>query len=579
MYSTSTNQAVSPQYVDYPTSPSRPQYRAYPQVHQENHTRSVSSISGGAISLRTTNTQDLATFLRESSPKDFQKYLTKSQSEGQLFSFASSYKKSLKFLRPSASKTKLKQQQQPTLTLPSTVRPKKTIRGKPYLQIHVDYDKTYYQTQIQSPATTNNRFSPYDISEFSTDFASRDSRPTSSAEDRPSLSPAPWGSSDSTKTLDTETADTYQRYINAQQDPDAFTGGTEANAGSLSIEAIGGGDVKTSEYRRAQEEVSYTTQAPASCKHHSDPHSCSSGPQNTASVKARKRSSSLRRTSRGSYSSSVYSTGDELTDTDQLHHQRKHSRRVPPPRPGPPPARCLPALPETHDCASVSIAGDSFVPRSLISTSASLRSSTSGGKRSYHTTDEPNTLSQERSTREQRVNARKAHDMQQARLWRQATMTQQTMSALNPNGTIGVHIVTSKKPVYSNRQSSDSKASSQTGKQRTSQMRVPTGAPTPPLSPDTHLEARRKSVPVSTISSSKSLFSQSDAGSDDIESRIQAVERKNRMLEKMLIAVIRGSVGQDHRQAGLQRANSVDDLLRQLTLVDASSSANVVRSA
>ncbi|KAF8540201.1 hypothetical protein BDD12DRAFT_41008 [Trichophaea hybrida] len=582
MYSTSTSQAAFPQYVDYSTSPSRPQYRTFPQVHQENHTRSVSSISGGGISLRATNTQDLATFLRESSPKDFQKYLKKSSSESQLFSFGSSYKKSLKFLRTSASKTKLKQQQEPALTLPNTVRAKKTIRGRPYLQIHVDYDKTYCQTQVQSPATTNNRFSAYGISEFSSDFASRDSRPTSGAEDRPSLSPAPLGSSGSTKTLDTETAETYQRYINAEQDPDAFTGGTEASAGSPSIEAVGGGGVKASEYRGAQGEVSYITQAPVSCKHHSDLHSHPAGAQNTISVKARKRSSSLRRTSRGSYSSrsSVYSTGDELADTDQLHQQRKHSRRAPPPRPGPPPARCLPALPETHDCASVTTARDSVAPRSLMSTSASIRSSTSCGKSShYHTIDEATTLSQERTTREQRVNARKARDIQQARLWRQGKMTQPSMSTLNPNGTIGLHIVTSGKPVYTNRQSSGSKASSQTGKQRTSQMRVPTEAPTPPLSPNTHHEVHRKSVQSSSISSSKSFFSQSDAGSDDMESRIQAVERKNRMLEKMLIAVIRGSVGQDHRQAELQKANSVDDLLRQLTLVEASPSANIVRSA
>ena len=59
------------------------------------------------------------------------------------------------------------------------------------------------------------------------------------------------------------------------------------------------------------------------------------------------------------------------------------------------------------------------------------------------------------------------------------------------------------------------------------------------------------------------------AGQGDIESRIQAVERKNRMLEKMLIAVIRGTVGQDLRQAELQRATSLDDLLKELRLVDA----------
>lgn len=61
--------------------------------------------------------------------------------------------------------------------------------------------------------------------------------------------------------------------------------------------------------------------------------------------------------------------------------------------------------------------------------------------------------------------------------------------------------------------------------------------------------------------------------------RIEAVERKNRMLEKALIAVIRGTVGNDQRQTELQRANSLEEILRQLRMVDPNTPTTAAASA
>jgi hypothetical protein len=59
-----------------------------------------------------------------------------------------------------------------------------------------------------------------------------------------------------------------------------------------------------------------------------------------------------------------------------------------------------------------------------------------------------------------------------------------------------------------------------------------------------------------------------------LRARLEAIERKNKMLEKALIAVIRGTVGQDKRQADLQRAESLEEVIRQLKMLDMGSSTS-----
>lgn len=563
-------------YSARPQSPIRPDHM-YPnlKVHQLSRARSCSSASHEELS-RETSTQDLAEFLRTSSPKDFQKFLSKS-SEEQLFSFGSTYLKTLKFLRPMTSKAKLRAMN----ALPNTVVAKRTANGKPYLQIHVDYDEAYYHDHIQSPDMDPRFASEYGNPEFGSDFVFRESMlppstlasPPPSETERPNLSPAPWVPSID---VDADTLQTYKNYINAlNPHPETHNDKPEGNPVSLSLGAVGGeGRGKPTPFTE---------------KRRSDPSTYFPYPDGNTPVI--RRSTSLSHMSRRSDSSrsSAYDTGDDGESS------RKHTHRGAP-RPGPPPIRSLPALPESRGPAypereaspksqeSIHSFQESESPRapqaspieSHRSTLASFGSSTSGSTSStlHHT----RTLS-----REQKVKSRKSRDMAQARLRRQAATQQETLNALTANSSKVGLLVTREQsmPVLPYSQD-DMGPFPMSGSQKLSRQirnNTPTGAPTPPISPDPStmrsprpppLQYSRPLVrvlPSPTIRSSMSCYSQSSNG-DDMESRIQAVERKNRMLEKALIAVIRGAVGNDERQAELQRANCLEDLLRRLQMLD-----------
>ncbi|KAA8900506.1 hypothetical protein FN846DRAFT_143314 [Sphaerosporella brunnea] len=582
MYSTIPNKTTFPRYFDYSSRSSDPldeidiaaslsqtHYRTYSvprenQEHHVNHTRAGSSLSHDDFYIRGTDTDELAEFLRTSSPADFQKFLKKSSSEEQLFSFGATYKKSFQFLRATASKSKLK----PSAPLPNTVLPKKTSRGKPYLQIQVDYDKSNYQTGLQSPdLEDNNRFNVYRISDFSAGFrdslmgsSTVNSPPLSSTEDAMILSPAPWASSSSTKTIDAEIVNTYRRFIISQQDPE--TSSTAESASVVPIEAVGGDSIKRPGYQKSRDEENPGN----SYRRRSDPPCYLSSPQNTTPVKVRKRSSSLRRASRSSYSSrsSVYSIGaDGEIDRESVQLQRKHSRRAPP-RPGPPPARSLPALPESRGSASATAAP--------ISVRDSIRSTASVPCPQFQYIDENEKLQQERMAREERVRARKARDMQQLRLRRTTSVSQELSSSSSSDPPSAVP---------------DSPVIAQSRRKSRSKSRPRTSATTH-RSSSLHVEPRnlqRLSMPSmmlqtsSAESSSKNIHSVSHSEMESAEvmqARLEAIERKNKMLEKALIAVIRGTVGQDKRQTDLQRANSLEEILRQLKMVDTGPSSTIV---
>jgi len=78
-------------------------------------------------------------------------------------------------------------------------------------------------------------------------------------------------------------------------------------------------------------------------------------------------------------------------------------------------------------------------------------------------------------------------------------------------------------------------------------------------------------LPSPSFSSPRSCISEREA---DLEIRLQTLERKNRVLEQALVAVIRGSVG-GNRQPDLQKANSLENLLQQLKTVNAQHAVSV----
>jgi hypothetical protein len=650
MYSSSTNQGGYVEYTETPTRPqTRPSYNLYPTV-QSNHARfnnNATDDDGSTLSLRGSNTLDLAAFLRDSSPKDFQQGPSKGgATPDEHFSFSSSAMKSLKFLRSPASKSKLRQAAQPQL--PENVRAQKTARGKAYLSIHVDYDKNY-QPQFQ-PHDGKDRFS---LSDADTTASRAGSRPHTS-DNRVSLSPAPWATSArSTKTVDTETAESYQKYIMAEHNLKVFANKTPPRVRSPSIDAVGGGRVAggiqdkplpefppaevssiASRVERAQRELeevrqsrsthashpsslstTTTTSFPPvktskSSKRHSDPHGYTyaaiTAQSDTSKSRRKSTSTAARRASRSSYSSrsSIYSTGDEFIDIDAWEARRR-SRRPPPPRPGPPPARSLPALPETPGFPAPPSGG--LLSPTLLSpplqraTSPRLKKSRSRSRsRSRRrgnsvssddgakTTDESGGRAGDRTSREMRVKARKLRDMQQVRARRQAA-SKLGASALSSDeaeeGAAELRIITTTEAPMSyggKRHSSASQTLQQDRKHSSTGTNLGNLAALNTLQGHNKMRGGRRASattlatlspdsdsfpmpPRSARSCAKSFVSDCDS---EMESRLEAVERKNRMLEKMLIAVIRGTVGQDQRQKQLQRAESVDDLLRQLTLVE-----------
>jgi len=544
------------------------------------HSRSESSLYNSGMYMAT-DTQELAEFLRTSSPQDFGKFLKKSPSDDQLFSLGSKTRKSFSFLRPSASKPKLKPQ-----VLPSAVLAKKTSWGKPYLQIQINYDGIHPQTEPRTTLPGGNRASTGGMSDFTADFGFDESLMASSTivspppstmddRERPTLNHARWTSTTSAKTLDSETADIYRKYLNSQNCNADFDlhPNREATHAPAPTEAVGGSDDRLSPTAYQK-----TPSSEAVPRRRSDSHCYLSSPQNRAPIKVRKRSSSLRRTSRGSSRSSVYSTaGDELLDADGnvIQPYRKASKRAPP-RPGPPPARGLPALPESRGSIV-----NSTAPRSFVSTTVSLQGSSIYNHRLPG--EDFDQHQQESMTREQKVRAKKARDMRQVKLRRQLAVDQESVYTLGSDRT---STPPQEKPQSlptssPKNKSAPSKPSvplenSQSLKGWVARMPSPGSPPKPP----------RKSSPPSTPASNQSKplppppsATGSSKTEEEMQLRIEAVERKNRMLEKALIAVIRGTVGNDQRQTELQRANSLEEILRQLRMVDPNTPTTAAASA
>ncbi|KAI5846058.1 hypothetical protein BZA05DRAFT_137663 [Tricharina praecox] len=560
--------------IDLPNNHLRPDNGMYSRSRAHAaHSRSESSLHNSDMYMAT-DTQDLAEFLRTSSPQDFRKFLKRSPSDDQLFSLGGKSRRGFSFLRPSASKTKLK-----SPVLPTTVLAKKTSWGKPYLQIQIDYDGAHDQAEPRT--TLPDRTSTSGMSDFTADFGFGESLmapstiispPPSTMGDaeRPTLSHARWASTTSAKTLDSETVDIYRKYLNSQSCNADFDlhPNRETNHAPAPTEAAGGNNdrLKPTAYQK-------TPSSEAVPRRRSDSYCYLSSPQNKAPIKVRKRSSSLRRTSRGSSRSSVYSaTGDELLDADGnvIHPHRKASKRAPP-RPGPPPARGLPALPESRGSIV-----NATTPRSFVSATAtaSLRGSSIYNHRLPG--EDFDRLQHDGMTREQKVRAKKARDMQQVKLRRQIVVDQESVYTLGSDRTnTPPHEAPQPLPTPSPKnKSAPFKApvpleNSQSLKGWVARVPTPPNSPPkPPRKSPTPSTAGSKPLPPPPPSTRGSYKTE-----EEMQLRIEAVERKNRMLEKALIAVIRGTVGNDQRQTELQRANSLEEILRQLRMVDPNSAA------
>ncbi|KAL7267010.1 hypothetical protein RUND412_010418, partial [Rhizina undulata] len=620
-----------PQYVDYsppekelveglhlPKDPSKPQYRVFAACHfQESHIErsepplSVEDIAPARPLTRDTPTQDLAEFLRTSKPEDYNRFLKESSLDNNSAQNSNMIYRLLRAAKDCTHKD-VSRSTSPS-SLPNHVLPKITSRGKPYLQIQVDYAKTFFQSSPE----TDKRSSGYATSEESSEFNYRNSTISSNyncadsrtgsprpytAGGQPTLKPrpAPWNVSGSA-TLDAQTLE----IVHCSQ----HTVRRSASKGDckprlLSMQAVGGGDgISLTERRRVNTPPAPTRPAPKTPPQ-SPPRSSTASSVMSVRSDDRSppippsRSSSLRHGRDNSHekpirlstcSDPLYENTAEYTEfhsTKEFRPQRK-STPVTLQQPGPPPTKSLPSLPEGQAPGAPAKQPCCATP-----------------------------LSETRQSREQRVRARKARDMQQIRLQREKKLAE-TSSNASENGdqksdycssTISGTDISRSSSISSRHNPRQMKHAARYGASAEASVRASfspitvilderpatsangsrkelavVGSSTLPHSSNiqfsTHSEDRKRPpiqslvdsplvktgrVPVSTDPNT----STASAKELELEGRMVAIERKNKMLEQALMAVIRGSIcpqgPQEQKTTEIPNANALEDLMKEL---------------
>lgn len=638
MYQTRSPQLT--EHADYPlrdeymegihleNNPSHSQYRIFSMSRHnrdQSAPRSEASFSDDLSLTPSTSrsaTQDLAEFLKVSSPEDYKRFLGSSSAED-LMSSAISQKRSFRFLgssTPRSSPSSRPSTTSSTAPLPNkNVVSKTTSRGKPYLQISVDYDESYPQSHTTITATPQAIFSSGTSPEMyqhtsvgtstSTSTDSVKSPPASCPSERQSKSSFPSQNAlDSRISLDAATMGRYQQFLDSGFNSKApSTAGTKSNS-PTDIVSAGMAELRAyQEFQRLQSmktpprtpdfsSIPRTSGDPVSRSPRS-PRSRRSRPNSTRLAQPKSREASTR----SSVASDLF---DDITDiefegTAGPHNQRKKCRKAPP-RPGPPPNRSLPSLPEGHDDPRSSSPGKS---RGTLNVRHSQISFASSSGSTSSRLDDAQSIKSDRKSREERVKARKAKDLdRQLKLLKEKKSKgglgddSAGMASGNPGP--------STCPLSS--MDSDSSGANQSDIRRSgSGRRSSSGNSRRGSSADIALSEH----PVSSINSlpkkpstggskAPSLCIQSfpstaslrhddlqqlpaspaspalstkahccSAREMELEARMLAVERKNKMLEQALMAVIRSAVrGQAQRRTELLKANVLEELLDEVDL-------------
>lgn len=598
------------------TSRARPQYRVFSMNHHNQTTRSRSETSfSDNISLTPSAsrsaTQDLAEFLRTSSPEDYKRFLGSSSSED-LTSPAVSQKRSFRFLKPSVPRNSSARSSTTSIAPPlpnKNVVSKITSRGKPYLQINVDYDQNHLRSHTTITASRQTSYS----SETSSDKYQRNSTvtnnstgadsgigfPASCTGERSNISPPlSRGAQESIASLDTATMGRYQQFLDSRFDHKDSSDNAEAKAYSSPSDIVSAGMAELRAFQEFQRLQGMKT-PPRTPEFSSIPRTSSdflslrspprhrSQPNNARFIRAESREVSAR-------SSVVSDLFDDITDTEfegtaGPHGQRKKSRKTPP-RPGPPPRRSLPSLPEGHDDSTTKSPGESHETLHVCHSQISL---TSTNVSACSHLDDAQSIRSNRKSREERVKARKAKD-----LTKHLQLMEEKNSEGKPVGDAESVISgadSSTRPPSSvcgdlgemgqstPRRSNSGRRTSSDKSSRNSSIAVVLSG---------HLDSSVNSLlknhlPENTQTSA--IFTQSpelaSLGNEnphlptptqtaccsgrevELEARMLAIERKNKLLEQALMAVIRSAMrGQAQRRTELLKANVLEELLDEIDL-------------
>lgn len=621
MYKT-TRSTQLPQYMDYSSrevdymadiqleSTPRPQYRIF-SMNNHNHSQATRSRSDTSFSdnisltpsASRSATQDLAEFLRTSSPEDYKRFLGSSSPEG-LTGSAVSQKRSFRFLKPSAPRSSSTRFNTTSAAVPlpnKNVVSKTTSRGKPYLQINVDYGQNYHQSHTTITATRQTSYS----SETSSDKYHRSSTvtsgstgadsgisfPTSYTVERPSISPPlSHAAQESKVSLDTATMGRYQLFLDSRSDNKYSGDSSEPKVYSSPTDIVSAG---MAEFRAFQEfqrlqgmktpprtpEFSSIPRTPSDFLSMRCPPRHRSQTNSTRPVRTESRETSAR-------SSVVSDLFDDITDTEfegtpGPHGQRKKCRKTPP-RPGPPPSRSLPSLPEGHDDSASKSPGESHETLHVCHSQVSL-TSTNASACSH--LDDAHSIRSNRKSREERVKVRKAKDLSRHLQLMVEKKPEEKPVCSGENVVSGAD--SSTRPPSSAcgdlgemgrsspRRSGSGRRSSSDRSNRSSSIAVVLSenlaSPVNSL-PRNHLpETPQTPTSPNLANGSPHLSAPTPAsfcsGREELEARMLAIERKNKLLEQALMAVIRSAMkGQTQRRTELLKANVLEELLDEIDL-------------
>lgn len=549
-------------------------------------------------------TQDLAEFLKTSSPQDYKRTLGSSSSED-LTSIASSQKRSFRFLGSSALKnlpTRPSTTPVPTPLPNKNVVSKTTSRGKPYLQISVDYDEGYPQSHTTITARQQSIFSSDTSSDIyqrssivASTYTSADSgigSRDSCTGERPRITPPypPQNAQDSMISLDLATMGRYQQFLDSGFNSKAPNDNLEVKPCTPS-DIVSAGMAKLRAYQELQRLGSIKT-PPLTPEFSSIPRTSGDVVLNSPkSPRRRSRPNSARlgqgRSQETSRRSSMASDlFDDITDTEfegtaGPGGQRKKSRKAPP-RPGPPPNRSLPSLPEGHDDPRSKSPRKGRETLNVRHSQVSFTSTIASNSSHF---EDAQSIRSDRKSREERVKARKAKDLDRhLRLMKEkkdnvkSTNDCESVASGNPGSSVCPPSPANSDSRRMGQSSDGSRGNSSTavalsehpvssinslprssGNGNAPTLRIRSSDPTAPQGNE-NLQSPA-SPALSTLAPCCS------AREMELEARMLAVERKNKMLEQALMAVIRSAVrGQAQRRSELLKANVLEELLDEMDL-------------
>ena len=556
--------------IDYesPPLPITPQYRSFPRPHNYSSSGAffeLRKMSNGQIKTRTS---ELADFLKSSKPEDFGSPAVAGSVDDLSLSGSSNQRKRrlLRSLKPRDG-TEKNRTQSPLPFLPPHVTPKLTSKGSHYLQIQVDYGNISNQAgqpfseitanTVPRPALDINNNSDKGITKCDVAGA------TQLAQPHICMSPPPWSPPES-KPSTVDGVNSCQTFLWADTEPP----NTQRRTPVLPALRVGFCGPQA-EIPQIQHQVPRTLHTPTreieignrislgsidACSYYS-----SSAPQGSP---------------KGSHAQTS-SQGVSIHPPAKNGHmaQSDHSQLRKLPKPGPPPSRALPSLPEIHDISTLSGRSDFFHQVALCSVSPLPPSPIE--KDEVHVND--------RKRREDRVKARKAKDMkllQQRKLQDAIRLLDADAEtdgracyippAVSPVSPIFATGLPTKRRNSQTAPVNDTNSATSTGgtpePHKSNHLQLLThDAPTPPrsssplLHPTMSVRSGAKfsqvgpqAIPEENL---RGLLEEAIAKQLELEDRIESMEHKHMILEQALITVLQRT--SPHRS----ESNSIENLL------------------